>query len=104
MGSAKDIHVARSAEAFYKELLGMKERIMTLRKDFAAIYGPNTELEKVHDRHLLELADILDWKLHILSAGSPVGVTGAGEVADTVVSVRQPDVTGPDFSGGYIGG
>ena len=104
MGSAKDIQMGRGAEALYKELLEMRERIMQIRADFAAIYGPDGELTRLHDRHLLELADMVDWKLHILTMGSPVGVRGAGEVADTVVSVSQLDVSGPDFSGGYIGG
>jgi hypothetical protein len=104
MGSAKDIKGGARAEALYREMLEMKERIMAMQGEFSAVYGPGAFLTTVHKRHLQELADIMDWKLHIMTTGSPIGVAGAGEIADTVVSVRQPDVTGPDFSGGYLGG
>lgn len=103
MAMVRDIK-AKSADALYMELVEMKNRIGAMKAEFEGIYGAGTGLGALHARHLVELADIVDWKLHILSTAAPGGTLGPGEAAETVVSVRQADLAGPDFSGGYVGG
>jgi hypothetical protein len=58
-----------------------------------------------HDRHLLDLAEYIDWKLQVLEKGTPFDWKAAGTIVESEVSVRPPEpAPGPDFSGGYIGG
>ncbi|HUI45056.1 MAG TPA: hypothetical protein VL122_03555 [Nitrospirota bacterium] len=90
----------------YRELEDIKERINRLRKDLAATYGREGTVFMTHERHLLEIADYIDWKLQILEKGTGFDWKAAGEKdVESIVSVRSPELgTGPDFSGGYVGG
>ncbi len=90
----------------YRELGEIKERINRLRKDLATTYGHEGNVFMAHDRHLLEMAEYIDWKLQILEKGTGFDWKAAGEKdVESIVSVRSPEIgTGPDFSGGYVGG
>jgi hypothetical protein len=58
-----------------------------------------------HDRQLLEMADYIGWKLMVLEKGTGFDWKVAGEKdVESIVSVRPFETTGPDFSGGYVGG
>jgi len=83
----------------YRELEDIKERINRLR-------GREGTVFMTHERHLLEIADYIDWKLQILEKGTGFDWKAAGEKdVESIVSVRSPELgTGPDFSGGYVGG
>jgi hypothetical protein len=86
------------------ELAFMIQNIHDLKAHAAETLGADTDLAKAHERHLTEAADYLDWKLQILTTACPFEWKGLGDGVEDVVSVRQPDVTVPEFSGGYVGG
>jgi hypothetical protein len=46
---------------------------------------------------------MIEWKLQILMKSCPFEWKGADKDIESV-SVGRADTTGPDFSGGYIGG
>ena len=71
MATVKGINVKGYCDAVDTELAGMKERINELREDVKRTYGADSELFHTHERHLLELADFIDWKLHILMKACP---------------------------------
>jgi hypothetical protein len=90
----------------YRELEEIKERINGLRRDLAATYGREGKAFMTHERHLLEMAEYIDWKLQILEKGTGFDWKAAGEKdVESIVSVRSPEIgSDPDFSGGYLGG
>lgn len=89
----------------YAELAGMKKRLADMRARLEAAYGVDTDIYDKFDRHLCELADQIEWKLQILSHACPFDWKGSVEYGESIVSVGQPETaSGPDFSGGYIGG
>jgi hypothetical protein len=105
MATAKMIDVKGYCDKLYTELGGMKKRIDALREELAATEGKDSELFRTHDRHLMDVGEYVDWKLHILEKACPFDWKGEDEGVETVVSVRPAEtVTGPDFSGGYVGG
>lgn len=107
MGSVKDKEIMTKAfcDEVYGQLGGMNLKLRALTDELAMTYGEETEPFKTFKRHLLELADQVEWRLEILSHTCPYDWTGSRENVETVVSVKQPEITaGPEFSGGYIGG
>jgi hypothetical protein len=87
------------------ELSYMIQNIYELRDHFVKTYGKESDVGRVHDRHLTEIAEYIDWKLQILTSACPFDWKGLGDDVQTVVSVNQPTMpAGPEFSGGYIGG
>jgi len=89
----------------YLELTGMRLRLLTMNDELALTYGDDSEPYKSYKRHIVELADQIGWRLEILSHSCPFDWAGSREKVETVVSVGQTDaVTGPEFSGGYVGG
>ena len=108
MATAKEIKEKDYFDEVYKVLEGMKMRLYVLREDLARTYGKDSKMLMDHDRHLLEMAEYIDWKLQVLEKGTSfdwkTAAGNKGEV-ESVVSVLEPDIgAGPDFSGGYIGG
>lgn len=107
MGSVKDVEgkfVQSFCDEVYAELAGMRMRILSLSDELSVTYGDDSKPLNTFKRHLTELADQIDWKLQILSHACPYEWKGSQEKVESVVSVRQPDTTGPEFSGGYLGG
>jgi hypothetical protein len=87
------------------ELSYMIQNIYDLRDHFVKTYGRESEEGRIHERHLTDIAEYIDWKLQILTAACPFDWKGLGDDVQSVVSVNQPGVpAGPDFSGGYVGG
>lgn len=107
MGSVKDER-ASMTKAFcddvYGELGGMSLKLRALIHELAMTYGEENEPFRTFKRHLLELADQIEWRLEILSHACPYDWKGSRENVESTVSVRQPEITGPELSGGYIGG
>jgi hypothetical protein len=103
MATVKNIKVNDYCDAVNSELAGMKARIHELQEDVKRTYGPDNEVALAHSKHLCELADMIEWKLQILMKSCPFEWKGADKDIESV-SVGRADTTGPDFSGGYIGG
>lgn len=105
MATVKDVNVRGYCDAVNKGLGEMKERIFALREDGKKTYGEESELFQVHERHLLELAEMIDWKLQILMKACPFDWKGRDKDYESAVSVGPADKAGAsDFSGGYLGG
>jgi hypothetical protein len=92
----------------YKVLEGIKMKLYVLREDLARTYGKDSRTLMDHDRHLLEMAEYIDWKIQVLEKGTSFDwktAKGNKEEVESEVSVLAPENrTGPDFSGGYVGG
>ncbi len=88
----------------FTQLTDMKEKIIKLQKQSAAV-SPGADIEGgLFGRHLHELADQIDWKLQILSHSCPIdwkGATDFEETAQVDVAVKSKDI---EFSPGYVGG
>ncbi len=108
MATANEVKEMAYFEEVYEELEGIKMRIYKLREELARTYGKDSPMLMAHDRHLVELAEYVDWKLQVLEKGTAFDwKTAKGSQRDiqSDVSVLSPEnITGPDFSGGYIGG
>jgi hypothetical protein len=107
MATAKNININEYCDAVNSELASMKMKINELRDDVRKTYGPENDVARTHERHLVELADIIEWKLQILMKACPFEWTGADKDLDRTVSVGpagKADADAPDFSGGYLGG
>lgn len=105
MATVRDAKQTQYLAGLYAELEGMKARVGAMRKEFTTSEGIESPVFAVHDRHLLELEEYIGWKLEILAKATPFEWNVAGDKVESIVSVRAPErVTGPDFSGGYIGG
>ncbi len=89
----------------FGELEAIKGRVLALRKDLAEVSGGKGTNFAAHDRHLLELAEYIDWKLQVLEKGTGFDWKAAGMSVESDVSVSAPEKSsGPDISGGYLGG
>ena len=107
MATAMEMKEKTYFEDVDKELEGIKRRIYLLREELARTYGKDSTVLMAQDRHLVELAEYVDWKLQVLEKGSAFDwKTSKGNMAhiESDVSVPSPDITGPEFSGGYLGG
>lgn len=105
MGTVKDTK-KNLCDDVYTEFSGMKERLVAMRDDFARVYGTDTKIYGLFERHLNELVDQIDWKLQILSHACPYDWKGSGanEYEENTVSVGPAERMTTDFSGGYLGG
>ena len=108
MGTAMEMKEKTYFEDVDRELEGIKRRIYLLREELARTYGKDNPMLMAHDRHLVELAEYVDWKLQVLEKGTSFDwktSKGKGTDIQSDVSVRVTESsTGPDFSGGYLGG
>jgi hypothetical protein len=108
MGSVKKIEktdLQTFCDDVYTELAGMRMKLIAVTDELSLNYGDDTVPFTTFKRHLIELAEQIEWKLQILSHACPFDWKGSKETVESVVSVRQTDpASGPDFSGGYLGG
>ncbi len=108
MGTAMEMKEKTYFEDVDRELEGIKRRIYLLREELARTYGEDNPMLIAQDRHLVELAEYVDWKLQVLEKGTSFDwktSRGSGNDIQSDVSVRVTESsTGPDFSGGYLGG
>jgi len=95
-------------EEVYTALEGMKMKLYVLREELAKTYGKDSKMLRDHDRHLIEMAEYIDWKLQVLEKGTSFDwktARGNKTNVESDVSVRPPENSiGLDFSGGYLGG
>ncbi len=108
MGSARTVDqgsVKSFCDEVYTELTDMRMKLMTMNDELSVNYGDETPPYDTFRRHLVELADQIEWRLQILSHACPYDWKGSKEKVESVVSVPQAEKTGePEFSGGYLGG
>ena len=105
MATAKEITITNYCDAVNSELVGMKSRLDVLREGVKKAYGVGNELTRAHERHLCELADMIEWKLKILMKACPFDWKGADKDVESTVSVGPAGKTSEfDASGGYLGG
>ncbi len=105
MATVKLISEKDYLKEVFSELEAIKIKVLALRKDLAETSGRTGRLFMEHDRHLLEMAEYIDWKLQVLEKGTPFDWKTAGTMVESDVSVSPPEnAEGPDFSGGYLGG
>ncbi len=103
--SEKDIMTKSFCDDVYTELEGIRLKILTMKDELELTYGTESGPLRDYERHLVELADQIEWKLQILAHACPYDWKGSIEKVENVVSVQPPEVSAvPDFSGGYIGG
>jgi hypothetical protein len=100
----KEILTKSFCDDVYAELTGMRLRLLTMNDELALTYGEDSEPYRNYKRHIQELADQIGWRLEILSHACPHDWAGSREKVESVVSVQPGVTTGPDFSGGYVGG
>src|SRR3990172_11978758 len=102
MATAKEIKEKTYFEEVYKVLEGIKMRLYVLREELAKTYGKDSRILLDHDRHLLEMAEYIDWKIQVLEKGTSFDwktAKGNKESVESDVSVMAPEIrTGPDFS------
>ncbi|MHB8844020.1 MAG: hypothetical protein ACYC7L_04665 [Nitrospirota bacterium] len=108
MGTAREMKEKAYFEDVEKELEAIKRRIYLLREELAGTYGKDSPMLAAQDRHLIELAEYVDWKLQVLEKGSAFDwktSKGGRKDIESDVSVLAPVAgSGPDISGGYLGG
>jgi hypothetical protein len=105
MATIKDIKINNYCDDLNNDLTAMKVRIDALRDEVKTVYGPESEVFRTHDRHLLELSDIIEWKLQNLMKVCPFEWKGMDKDVERIVSVREPErAMEADISGGYLGG
>ena len=105
MAAARVINEREYLKEVYSELEAIKMKVVALRSDLTSITGREGIMFREHDRHLLDLAEYIDWKLQVLEKGTGFDWKAANKSIESDVSVGQTDNTkGPDFSGGYVGG
>jgi hypothetical protein len=108
MATAKEIKENVYFEEVYNVLEGFKMKLALLREDLARTYGEESRIFLDHDRHLLEMAEYIDWKIQVLEKGTSFDwktAKGNKVKVESDVSVLPPGPTGEsDVSGGYLGG
>ena len=105
MATAKEIKEEAYLVEVYKALEGIKMRLSVLREDLARTHGKDSRMFLEHDRHLLEMREYIEWKQNVLEKGTPFDWKTVEKSIESDVSVQPAaTLTGPDFSGGYIGG
>ena len=108
MATANEMKEKAYFEDVYKELESIKMRVNLLREELFRTYGKDSPMLLAHDRHLVELAEYVDWKLQVLEKGTSFDwktAKGSKKDIESDVSVRVADgISGPEISGGYIGG
>ena len=105
MATANELKEKAYFEDVYKELESIKMRLYVLREELARTYGKDSPMLIAHDRHLIEMAEYIDWKLQVLERGTSFDwktAKGSRQDIQSNVSVQTPE--GPEISGGYLGG
>src|SRR5512139_3896636 len=102
MATVKNKGTTGYCDDVLSELAFMIQTVNELKVHAAETYGRDSEAARVHDRHLTEIAEYLDWKLEILTKACPFDWKGLDDSVESVVSVRPPEPSDADVSGGYL--
>ncbi|HKN19067.1 MAG TPA: hypothetical protein VJW95_04655 [Dissulfurispiraceae bacterium] len=105
MGSAKDIGMTNYCDSVFDELTDMKSRALDLVGCIERMKDEDKEIVKSHITHLRDIANVIDWKLEILTKVCPAGWTKYSKGAENVVSVKEPGELDRKFAAaGDMGG
>lgn len=98
MASAKNIGIGKNfnmgsyCDAVYDELTDMKSRALGLVDCISQMQGEEKDLVKSHMTHIREIANLIDWKLEILTKVCPADWTKYSKGAEeNSVSVKAPE-------------
>ncbi len=91
MASAKDIGIKNYCDSIYDELTDMKSRALDLVGCIEQMQGEDKEMVKAHITHLRDIANLIDWKLEILTKVCPADWTKYSKGAEDRVSVKVPE-------------
>jgi hypothetical protein len=75
MATKKNAKGKSYCDAVNKELPAMKKRIEEMREELIRTYGAESDVVRAHETQLLELAESIDWKFHILAKDCRVELT-----------------------------
>lgn len=106
MGSVLNMKESKIfCDEVFTQLTSMREKVIEL-KTRSSVGGPVTDIDGgKFVRHLTELADLIEWKLQILSHSCAFDWKGAAEYeADAQVNGMSKAPDSDTFSGGYVGG
>src|SRR5208337_4454033 len=105
MASAKNIGITNYCDSVYDELTDMKSRALDLVGCIEHMKGEEKELVKSHISHLRDIANLIDWKLEILTRVCPADWTKYSKGAENVVSVKVSEEFDREFAAaGDMGG
>lgn len=104
MASVKSREFRDYCDAMYKELSGMKAKLLGFVNDIEHMKGPEAEVLKPHISHFQDIARTIDWKLEILTRVCPFEWSGYANVERTA-SVRVEELPEKETIGaGSLGG
>jgi len=88
----------------YRELSGMRSKLLGFVNDIEHMKGPESDVLKPHIPHFQDIARTIDWKLEILTRVCPFDWTGYAGVEKTAsVQVQELSEKEP-IAAGYLGG
>lgn len=91
MASARDIRMSNYCDSIFDELTDMKSRVLDLVGCIEQMQGEDKKIVKSHITHLRDIANLIDWKLEILTKVCPADWTKYSKGAEDLVSVKVPE-------------
>ncbi len=90
----------------FTELSGLKDKVTAMRDRLAAAHPAEGDIYRMFDRHIGEIANLIDWKLQILAHTCSYDWKGSSEeeFEENTVSVGPVDAASTNMAGGYLGG
>lgn len=82
MATAADKKINKFCDEVNKELGGMRMRIDVLRRDLRKTYGVENDIVRENERHLVELADTIEAKLHLITGNCSIEWKGTARLED----------------------
>ena len=105
MASARDISMGNYCDSIFDELTDMRSRALDLVGCIEQMQGQEKELVKSHITHLRDIANLIEWKLEILTKVCPADWTKYSKGAEHSVSVKVPEEFDLEFAAaGDMGG
>ncbi len=105
MASKRNIKITSYCDSLFDELTEMKARALDLAECVELMQGEEKETLKSHVTHLRDIANVIDWKLEILTKVCPADWTKYSKGAEDVVSVKVPEKFDREFAAaGDMGG
>lgn len=100
MASVKNIEFKEYCDAMYRELSGMKSRLLRFVSEIEGMKEPHRELLQSHITHFQDIVRTIEWKLEILTKVCPFDWKEyAGEVERASVESYEKEPVA-----GYVGG
>jgi|SRR5208337_42110 len=105
MASARDISMGNYCDSIFDELTDMRSRALDLVSCIEQMQGEDKKLVKSHITHLRDIANLIEWKLEILTKVCPADWTKYSKGAENLVSVKVPESFDSEFAAaGDMGG